>query len=213
MTDHSASPRIVPWPDGRRAREAVIEQAANVLAAGGLVVFPTDTVYGIGAHRALPQAVGRLFQVKRRPPTKQIALLLDDPAVIETLASRVPPQVGVLARQYWPGPLTLVMTARDGGTIAFRQPDHEVPRAIIRAVGSPLATTSANLSGRPSPHTAADVLAQLPSGYELLIDGGRSPGGADSTVLDFTGPTARLLRAGPIDRRELERIIGPVDEE
>ena len=206
-------PRVVAWPAGEAEQAALAQEAAEILAGGGLAVFPTDTVYGIGAHAARPDAIERIYLVKRRPPTKQIALLIDDLASLGELAAEVPPAAETLGRRFWPGALTLVLRGREADqTIAFRQPDHPVPRALIRAAGWPLATTSANLSDRPSPRTAADVLAQLPTGYDLLIDGGPCPGGIDSTVLDCTGPAIRVLRPGALDRRELAELVGRLAE-
>jgi L-threonylcarbamoyladenylate synthase len=208
----NARPRVVAWPAREPEQAVLAREAAEILAGGGLVVFPTDTVYGIGAHAARTEAIERIYLVKRRPPTKQIALLIDDLASLGELAAEVPPSAEMLGRRYWPGALTLVLRGREvGQTIAFRQPDHPVPRALIRAAGWPLATTSANLSDRPSPRTAADVLAQLTTGYDLLIDGGPCPGGTDSTVLDCTGPVIRVLRPGALDRREIEALVGPIE--
>ena len=155
--------------------------------------------------------MARIYELKRRPPTKQIALLVDDPAAMEELAAEVPAAARALAQRYWPGALTLVLRGHEEGvTVAFRQPDHPVPTTLIRAVGAPIATSSANLSDLPSPRTAQDVLAQLPKGYELLIDGGPCPGGVDSTVIDLSGPVPRVLRQGALERRELEGVVGPL---
>jgi L-threonylcarbamoyladenylate synthase len=205
-------PRVVHWPEEPSDQGALAAEAARILNDGGVVVFPTDTVYGIGAHAGRSEAIDRLYGVKRRPRTKQIALLVDDVDALEQLPEDVPAAARTLAKRYWPGALTLVLRGRDPGeTIAFRQPDHVVPRALIRAVGWPLATTSANLSDHPSPRTAADVRAQIPTGYELLIDGGPCPGGTDSTVLDCTGGVIRLLRPGSLDLAEVEALVGPIE--
>lgn len=213
MSAGPSRPRVIRWPVTPAEQAALAADAAETLATGGVVVFPTDTVYGIGARAQRPDAVARLYTLKRRPPTKQIALLVDRPESMRELAGLVPPMAELLGRRYWPGALTLVLRGRgEGETIAFRQPDHPVPLALIRAAGSPLATTSANLSDHPSPRTAEDVLGQLPTGYELLIDGGPCPGGRDSTVLDCTGPTVRLLRRGALDRAELEALAGPIED-
>lgn len=205
-------PRVVHWPEEPSDQAALAAEAARILNGGGVVVFPTDTVYGIGAHAGRSEAIDRLYGVKRRPRTKQIALLLDEVDQLDRLAAEVPPAARALAERYWPGALTLVLRGHESGeTIAFRQPDHAVPRALIRAVGWPLATTSANLSDHPSPRSATDVLAQIPTGYELLIDGGPCPGGTDSTVLDCTGATIRVLRPGALDLEEVEALVGPIE--
>jgi len=212
MIDATTRPRLAHWPRSEAQRRTLMREAVRILADGGLVVFPTDTVYGIAAHATRPDALERIYAVKRRPPSRQIALLIDDPAVMRELADEVPPKAMLLGQRYWPGALTLVLRGREAGqTLAVRQPDHPIPRALIRALGRPLATTSANLSGQASPRTAQDVLAQLPTGYELLIDGGSCPGGTDSTVVDCTGATPRVLRLGALDRGELEALVGPLE--
>lgn len=212
MTNPDRRPEVIAWPPTDAAQAALVARIVRKLSSGGLVAFPTDTVYGLASHAARPGAVAQLFTVKRRPPTKQIALLIDDPASMHALAADVPPAAEALADRYWPGALTLVLRGQaEGETIAFRQPDHPIPRAVIRALGHPIATTSANLSGHPSPQSAADVLAQLPTGYELLIDGGPALIGTDSTVLDCTRPTVRVLRMGALDRAELEALVGPIE--
>lgn len=212
MTNDSLRPAVIPWPPTEAEQAALIGRIVRVLSSAGLVGLPTDTVYGLAAHAGRPGAIDQLFAIKHRPPAKQIALLIDDPASMDELAADVPAAAESLASRYWPGALTLVLRGRaEGQTIAFRQPDHPIPRAVIRALGHPIATTSANLSGHASPRSAADVLAQLPMGYDLLIDGGPVPVGADSTVLDCSGPTVRLLRSGPLDRAELEALVGAIE--
>lgn len=208
----SIVPEIVRWPDEADAQEALLAKAAHLLQAGGLVVLPTDTVYGVAALPSLPEAVQRLYMLKGRPPEKAIALLIDDIAQAEQMAASFPSAARALASRFWPGGLTIVLPARqpEGGTVAFRLPDHEIPRRLIRRVGSPLATTSANRSSQKSSVTAQDVLAQLPAGYELIIDGGRCPVGVDSTVVDLTSSPARVLRAGAVPVHEIEKVIGPV---
>jgi L-threonylcarbamoyladenylate synthase len=211
MTNDSRQPAVILWPPTDAEQAALIAQIIRVLSSDGVVALPTDTVYGLAAHAARPGAIEQLFAIKQRPPAKQIALLIDDPASMDELAADVPPAAESLARRYWPGALTLVLRGREGQTIAFRQPDHPIPRAVIRALGHPIATTSANLSGHASPRSAAEVLAQLATGYDLLIDGGLVPVGADSTVLDCSGPNIRLLRPGPLDRTELEALVGAIE--
>ncbi len=208
----SIEPEIVKWPADLAAQNAILARAAAILRSGGLVVLPTDTVYGIAALPTIPEAVRRLYALKGRPPEKAIALLIDDFAQVEQLVARVPPVARDLAQRFWPGALTIVFPAKDpqGGTVALRLPDHEVPRRLIRTVGSPMATTSANLSSQKSSVTAEDVLEQLPVGYELLIDGGRCPVGIESTVIDATTSPPRILRIGAVPPQEIEAVIGPI---
>lgn len=210
MADRLATvPERVAWPADEAGQARLVERAVALLRAGEAVAFPTDTVYGIGA---LDRA--RLFAIKRRPPEKAIAALVAAPEMAEQMAEQMAEGLSGAARalvaRYWPGALTVVVRQRgvEGGAVGLRMPDHPVPLAIIRRLGEPLTTTSANLAGGPSPRTADDVLAQLPSGYPLLIDGGPCPGGVDSTVIDLTGEQPRLLRAGGLPRKAVEAILG-----
>jgi len=206
------TPDIVQWPEAAGERQGLTERAAALLQAGSVVVFPTDTVYGIAAHPLQPQAIDRIFAVKRRPEEKRIALLVGGIDDIDKLATSVPDSARRLAMLAWPGALTIVFTSLRpelGPTVALRWPDHDIPLSIIEEVGFPLATTSANLSSAPSPRTAEDVLSQIPRGYELLIDGGLAPGGVDSTVIDFSSSPPRLLRRGALDESVLTEALGP----
>jgi L-threonylcarbamoyladenylate synthase len=205
-------PKRQAWPLHDADQRHIVQQVADLLIAGEMVAFPTDTVYGLAAHPGRERAMDALYALKGRPREKAIALLVADPADLEHLAIDPPPTAGELAKRYWPGALTLVLrsAADPSTTVALRMPAHPIPLAIIAAVGSPLATTSANRSASASPRTADDVLAKLPSGYALLIDGGPCPGGVDSTVLDLTASPPRILRAGAIARADLEHVTGPI---
>lgn len=184
-----------------------IQRAVEVLNGGGLVAFPTDTVYGVGAHAWHEDAVNGLYRAKVRPDNKAIPLLIASPEELAQVAQDVPPLAYTLAQRFWPGALTLVLPrtplisdaiTAGGDTVAVRMPDHPVSLALLRALGAPLATTSANLSGQPPAVTAAEVWAQLAGRIELLLDGGACPGGVASTVLDLTVHPPRLLRAGAL---------------
>ena len=213
MTDSqlSQTPEVVAWPSDQGTQETLIARASEILRAGGLVVFPTDTVYGIAADPLNTPAVDRIFVVKQRPAEKRIALLVAGPDDLDRLSTTVPDEARALAAAAWPGALTIVLACSRpelGPTIALRWPDHEIPTRIASALDSPLATTSANISSLPSPRTAQDVLAQLQSGYELLIDGGEAPGGVDSTVIDFSTGEPKLLRRGGLERSVIESALG-----
>ncbi len=195
--------------------QSQVEEAIKVLRRGGLVTFPTDTVYGLGAATNQPQAVEKIFHVKRRPRDKALPLLLGDVIQLSEVASGVSETAWRLARAFLPGALTLVLPrsgsvpdiiSGGGPTIAVRVPDHPVPLALIRRLGAPIVGTSANLSSRPSPLTADEVRAQLGDRVDLIIDDGRCPGGIESTILDVTGEIPRLLCQGAIPREELEKI-------
>jgi L-threonylcarbamoyladenylate synthase len=187
--------------------EAELRQAANLLLGGDLVAFPTDTVYGVGAHAWQPEAVARLYAAKLRAREKAIPVLIADPGDLNLVALDPPPVALRLARAFWPGPLTLVLPRQcmisdeitaGGETVAVRVPDHPVARALIRAVGAPLATTSANLSGEPDCLVASQVAAQLAGRIAMILDGGRCPGGVPSTVASIDSDDIVILRPGPI---------------
>ena len=187
-----------------------IQEALNVLHDGGLVAFPTDTVYGLGALAFNGKAVESIYVAKDRPAEKAIPILLGDLDDLPKVTSSLPPMAAKLASRFWPGPLTLVVpknlnlpeAVSATATVAVRVPDHEVARAILRAVG-PMAVTSANISGQPSPVTVDEVFAQLGGRIELIINGGKTPGGMPSTLVDCTGNEPAILRNGPISMAEL----------
>jgi L-threonylcarbamoyladenylate synthase len=194
-------PRILP--DGDAARAEAVER----LRAGGIVALPTDTVYGIAADLAFPDAIERLFAAKRRPPDKAVALLLADADQAAVLGI-VGPAARVLAARFWPGGLTLVLPRRPdarlsavlaagASTVGVRVPDHPAPRALAAVLG-PLPTTSANLSGEPDARDAAEIAARLGDAIELVLDGGPIRGGPASTVVDCTGPGPVIRRVGAI---------------
>lgn len=213
LTQPSAlSPQYFRWPDDAAGQAPILTAAAEALRGGELVVLPTDTVYGLAAHPDLPDAIARVYTVKERPIEKALPLLVESAAQAATVCVVSPLAERLMAR-FWPGGLTLVLAShREPGTLALRMPDHPVPLALIRTLGAPLATTSANRSGQPSCTTAAAVQAQLPTGYAALIDAGPSPGGRDSTVLDLAGSPPRVLRPGAIPTDDLTAIAGPLAE-
>jgi L-threonylcarbamoyladenylate synthase len=198
------------------ASDADIARAADVLRSGGIVAFPTDTVYGIGAHAYLPEAVEQLYVAKGRPEVKAIPLLISGLAALPEVAADIPEQAYALAARFWPGALSLVLrrTARvpdvvtsGGDTVAVRVPNHPVTQALIAALGAPLAATSANRSEQPAPATADEVWAQLAGRIHLILDGGTCPGGMASTVLDLTISPARILRQGGVLAEELAALV------
>jgi L-threonylcarbamoyladenylate synthase len=191
-----------------------LDAAVAALRAGEIVVVPTDTVYGIAVDPSRPGATDRLFAVKARPTDVPLPILAADADQAFSLAADVSPVARRLAEACWPGGLTIVLPRRagldfdlggaDDATIGVRVPDHEVPRALARAVG-PLATTSANLHGRPTPETAAGVAAEL-AGVAVVLDGGRCAG-APSTVVVCTGDGWRVVREGRIGIHQLRGVL------
>lgn len=206
-------PRIVPDGDAARA------EGVALLRGGGIVAVPTDTVYGIAADMAHPDAIERLFAAKRRPPEKAVAVLLADAGQAETLGV-VGAAARVLGDRFWPGGLTLVLPLRAdarlprvlaGGapTIGVRVPDHPAPRALAAALG-PLPTTSANVSGEPDARDAAEIAARLGGALALVIDGGPIREGPASTVVDCTGERPVIRRFGAIPATAIAEALASV---
>ncbi len=189
-------------------------QALAVLQTGGLVAFPTDTVYGVGALAFNSAAVQAIYLAKDRPVEKAIPVLIADPADLLKVSLEVPPLAARLAACFWPGALTLVVTKHPDlpqavsatDTVGVRIPDHLVARALLRVTG-PLAVTSANLSGQPSPSTAREAYEQLGGRIGLIIDGGTTPGGVPSTVVDCVGAEPQVLREGPVTKEQIQSCL------
>jgi L-threonylcarbamoyladenylate synthase len=192
-----------------------IPDALEVLKSGGLVAFPTDTVYGLGALAFDGKAIGRIYGVKERPDEKSIPILLADPDDLAKVSVDASPLALKLAARFWPGPMTLVVpkhpdlpdAVSSTPTVGVRVPDHTVARMLLHYAG-PMAVTSANLSGQPSPVTAHDVLEQLDGRIDLILDGGQTPGGIPSTVVNCLGAEPVILRQGPIMMEHILKMLG-----
>jgi L-threonylcarbamoyladenylate synthase len=196
--------------------ENQIKQAVAILKQSGLVAYPTDTVYGLGACMTDIAAVERIFQVKGRPKGMALPVLLADQAQIEQIVTSVPPAAQLLADAFFPGALTIILPKSDvvpdiitggGKTVAFRIPNHPVPIALIKQLGKPIVGTSANLSGLDSALTAAEVIKQIGDKIDMVIDGGRCPGGIESTVVDLSGVKPVIRRQGAISIEKLRKIL------
>jgi L-threonylcarbamoyladenylate synthase len=199
-----------------RDLQQAIAAAAEVLRKGGLVVFPTDTVYGVGALAWDPAAVQRIYVVKERPADKPLQVMLARVEEIESVAEMTP-VARALAERFLPGGLTLVLRRRPnvpdaitagGETVAVRVPDHPIVRALVEALGAPLAATSANRSGEPAPVDAEGARAQLGDRVEFVLDGGRCPQAQESTIVDATVSPPQVLREGAVPRAALEAFLG-----
>jgi L-threonylcarbamoyladenylate synthase len=184
-----------------------IARAAAVIRAGGLVAFPTETVYGLGADGLNPEAVARIYEAKGRPPEKGLILHLADAEELAPLVEEIPPAARKLLSKFAPGPLTLVLRARavvpasargGGETVAVRWPDHPVARELIRAAGRPVAAPSANPSGEPPPTEAGQVARTLAGRIDMILDGGPTRFGVASTLVDLTGAAPAILREGAV---------------
>jgi len=176
---------------------AAAARAADALAAGALVVLPTETVYGLAADARRPDALARIYGAKRRDAGKPVAFLAADSDAVEAAGAILSPAARDLAARYWPGALTLVLPCGEGFE-GFRVPDHELARDIVRRCGGLLRVTSANLSGEPAALTAADALRTLGEAVELVLDAGPVTGGEASTVVRVTAERVEVLRQGPI---------------
>lgn len=190
-------------------------KAMDVIRVGGVVAFPTDTVYGIGADPFQPEAVASLYRAKGRPADKAIAVLMGSSGDLPKVAQNIPDWVQRLMEAFWPGALTLILEKQPAipsivsgtDTLGVRMPDHPVAVELMGATG-PLAVTSANVSGVAAASEAAEVERQLGGKIEMIVDGGVSPGGQPSTVLDCSTYPPKVLREGPISTRQIGLILG-----
>jgi len=204
--------------DAEQPAEQTLADAARVLAEGGVIAFPTDTLYGLAADPRSDEAVRRIFRVKGRPPDSALPLIAASAAQAEAFANAWPPLARQLAERFWPGPLSLVVGASDrlgtevlagGATVAVRVPAHAVAVGLARHLGAPVTATSANRSGQAPAVTADEVLWALADAVDvaLVLDAGACRGGAPSTLVDVTGAEPRLVRAGAVPwERVLESL-------
>jgi L-threonylcarbamoyladenylate synthase len=193
-----------------------INKGIEIIRSGGVIAFPTDTVYGLGGGAFDEKAIKRVFEVKQRPPEMALPILLADVTQVHQVARFVPAYGWRLIEHFLPGGLTLVvyrtkivsdLITAGGETVAIRIPDHPVPIALIKGSGRPLIGTSANVSGKPAVLTAAEVKSQLGDSVELIIDGIPAPSGKESTVVDVTGEEPVILRVGAVPREEIEKFL------
>lgn len=200
------------------AGQTAAVSAAELLRMGYLVAVPTETVYGLAADATQEEAVQAVYDAKGRPETKPLNVLVDGMAMVETVCRDIPADAYKLADAFWPGPLTMILWGNGtlpsivpagGATQGVRCPDHPATLAVIQALGRPLACPSANLSGRTSPKSADDVLAQLSGRIDAVLDGGPCTVGVESTILDLTTAPYRILRQGGLSREDIEAVLGP----
>jgi L-threonylcarbamoyladenylate synthase len=199
---------------------SVMQEATAIIKSGGIVAFPTETVYGLGADAFNPLAVARIFEAKNRPLFDPLIVHIADLSQMEALASHVDKRAGRLAGRFWPGPLTMVMP-RSGrvpdivtaglDTVAVRMPDHLIALELIRLTGTPIAAPSANRFGYISPTKAAHVLDQLGERVDMIIDGGDCSVGVESTIIKLDEGRNVILRPGGVPVEEIEAVIGPVE--
>jgi L-threonylcarbamoyladenylate synthase len=202
--------------DSHAPEQDVIKRAAKILRSGGLVAFPTETVYGLGANALDARAVRSIFTAKERPDWDPLIVHVEDTAMARSLAKTLPPIFDALTDRFWPGPLTLVVekaahvpdeVTAGRPTVALRRPRHVVAAALLAAAKLPIAAPSANRFGRPSPTCAEHVLQDLKGRVDLILDAGPTPLGIESTVLDLTQSPPVILRPGGVSREELKPVI------
>jgi len=206
--------------DKHRPSKKVLQEAATILKSGGLVAFPTETVYGLGADAFNKEATLKIFMAKKRPPDNPVIVHVSSMEMLRSVSPSVPRRVEKLIGELWPGPLTIVVprsprvpsTVSAGlETVAVRMPAHNVALGLIECLGSPVAAPSANLSGRPSPTNAEDVYEDLNGEIDMIIDAGETFIGVESTVIEVTESKAVILRPGPIPVEILRKYLGDVE--
>jgi L-threonylcarbamoyladenylate synthase len=191
-----------------------IDEAGEIIRKGGVIAFPTDTVYGLGANPYIVDAVRRIYKIKQRPQNLPLPILLADESGLDAIVTGIPRAARLLMQAFWPGGLTLVLPKADSfpasageSSVAVRIPDYEITRTLIRKAGVPVVGTSANVSSRPSALDAGEVREQLGDTIDMIIDGGRCPGGVESTVVDLTGNTPVVLREGAIAAGKILKLL------
>jgi L-threonylcarbamoyladenylate synthase len=206
--------------DAQHPDPTLIQRAASIIRSGGLVAFPTETVYGLGADALNPSAIRRIFEAKGRPADNPLIVHICDRAMLDLLTSEVSASAESLIAAFWPGPLTLVLKRRPEvpdsvsaglATVAVRMPRSPIALELIHRVERPIAAPSANLSGRPSPTTATHVSRDLEGRVDMILDGGPTNIGIESTVLDMTSEPPVILRPGWVTREQLTDTIGRID--
>jgi len=192
--------------DPLRPEAAKIKKTASVLKKGGLVAFPTETVYGLGANLLDKRAIKKVYEIKERPRNKPLTIHVADTTIVEKMVGRIPLKAERLIDKYWPGPLTIILKDMSGKKIGFRMPDNKIASLLIKKAGVPVVAPSANISGNQPPTSAKEVLRDLDGKIDIVIDGGKTKIGIESTVVDMTGRRPKILREGAISKSEIGRI-------
>ena len=193
------------------ADETAVAEAAEIIKNGGLVAFPTETVYGLGANALCEAAKAKIYAAKGRPSDNPLIYHIAEPAQLDKIASDVPDVAKKLMDAFWPGPLTIIFQSFEGvGTVGVRMPKNPISLSLIRLAGLPVAAPSANVSGSPSPTAAAHVLGDLNGKIDMILDGGRCECGLESTVIDCVSSPPVILRPGGVTQEEIEAQIGQV---
>lgn len=205
--------------NSKKPERTIIKNAAIIIKNGGLVAFPTETVYGLGANAFNASAVMKIFKAKGRPADNPLIVHISDEQMLKSVVREIPEKAVPLMKKFWPGPLTIVfgkkkqipnVVTAGGNTVAVRIPSHPVALALIREAGIPIAAPSANTSTRPSPTEAKHVYDDFNGRIPLILDGGKTNIGVESTVLDLTTNIPTLLRKGKITKKDIEKVIGSI---
>ena len=193
--------------DSQRPNKEIIAKASEIIKKGGLVVFPTETVYGIAANLLDKKAIERLYKIKSRPVNKPFTVHISDLKMIEGMGCKVTGQARRLIDKFWPGPLTIILKSKDKRSIGFRMPSNRVALDLIKASRVPIIAPSANLSGRIPPASAADTLKDLDGKVDMVLDAGKTDIGIESSVIDLTVKPPMVLREGAISAAEIKKCI------
>ena len=205
--------------NSKKPDDGIIERASSLIRSGEIVAFPTETVYGLGANALDPLAISKIYQIKGRPSDNPLIVHIGDLNMLSGLVSTIPPREMRMIKKFWPGPITLIfkksksvpkITTGGLGTVAVRMPRNKIALALIKRSGLPIAAPSANLSGKPSPTNASHVKEDLNGKVKLILDGGRTEIGIESTVIDMTPRIPVILRPGGISKERIEDEIGEV---
>lgn len=183
----------------------IIDSAARAIRSGALVVFPTETVYGIAANMLDKKAVAELYRIKKRPDTKPFTVHIADIGMMDLLGCKVTKEAKVLIDKFWPGPLTIILKSEKGGTIGFRMPANKIALELIGRAGVPIVAPSANLSGKRAPTSAQEAMEDLKDLVSMVLDGGKTEIGLESTIIDLTVTPPKVLREGAIKFKDLKQ--------
>ncbi|MFH1752574.1 MAG: L-threonylcarbamoyladenylate synthase [Candidatus Omnitrophota bacterium] len=188
--------------------ESVIDEAARAIRGGALVAFPTETVYGLAANLLDEEAVDRLYRVKNRPRNKPFTIHVSSIDMVREIAPDISGKAGRLIDKFWPGPLTIILNSKDGEKVGFRMPANKIALSLIEKCGVPVVAPSANISGNKPPTNADEVLRDLDDGIDMILDGGPSQVGRESTVVDATASHCAILREGAVAAGQLRDVWG-----
>lgn len=191
--------------DPKRPDKKIIAEAADIVKKGGLVVFPTETVYGIAANLLDDKAITKLYEVKNRSRSKPFTVHISDIKMIEKMGCKVIGRAKALIDRFWPGPLTIILKSENGKTIGFRMPANRIALEFIKAAGVPIVAPSANLSGKDAPKSAKEALNGLEGRVDMVLDAGLTDIGLESTVIDLTAEPPKVLREGAIKAEDLKK--------